>query len=222
MAENGNRAQQILDTALSLGELHSWEDLRLHQIADAMGITLDEVRVHYREKEDLVEAWFDRADSAMLRDAAAPDFALLPARARLYRLIMTWLDALGPHKRLTRQMISGKLEPGHLHIQIPAILRVSRTVQWIREGARIRTTYLQRALEEASLTSIYVATFVFWMADDSQGTVRTRRFLDRLLVNAETLSQWVFLGQAWSTTELPPLQTPRGAVPVTPPVGDVR
>jgi ubiquinone biosynthesis protein COQ9 len=206
MSDDRDLAQQILDNALLLAESRSWEGLRLHHVAEVMDIPLAEVHRHYREKEDLTDAWFDRADAAMLREASAPDFPLLPVRARIFRLIIAWLDALAPHRRVTRQMILGKLEPGHLHIQIPAVMRISRTVQWVREAARMNATYVQRAFEETTLTSIYLATFSYWMTDDSRGSVRTRQFLDSTLGGAETLSQWLTLGYAWSTTE--PLPRP--------------
>ena len=55
---------RILDKALEMGEAGQWEDVRLHAVADALDISLDEVRMHYAQKDDLVEAWFDRADQA--------------------------------------------------------------------------------------------------------------------------------------------------------------
>ncbi|MGH8651853.1 MAG: TetR/AcrR family transcriptional regulator [Gammaproteobacteria bacterium] len=185
MNEAIDRAQQMLDVALQLADGRSWESLRLHEVATAMGITLDEIREHYREKEDLVEAWFDRADSAALRDAATIEFQSLPTRERLHRIIMTWLQALAKHRRVTRQMIINKLEPGHLHFQIPALMRISRTVQWMREGAGLSASLPRRALEEAGLTSIYLATFICWMRDESPGSDDTRRFLDKLLTAAD-------------------------------------
>ena len=65
----------ILDTALRLADASSWEAVRLHQVAAALGISLDDIRSHYREKEDLVDAWFDRADRALLEQARLPDVA---------------------------------------------------------------------------------------------------------------------------------------------------
>ncbi|CAN5655137.1 MAG: TetR/AcrR family transcriptional regulator [Gammaproteobacteria bacterium] len=177
--------QRIVDAALALAEPRSWEVVRLHEVAEAAGITLDELRVYFREKEDIVEAWFDRADAAMLHAAAAPGFLSLTTRRRLQRVIMAWLNALAPHRRVTRQMISGKFEPGHLHIQIPGIMRVSRTVQWFREAAHRDASYVQRAFEEVATTGIYLATFCYWMRDDSPGSGATETFLERLLGIAE-------------------------------------
>ncbi len=185
-------SDRVIDAALAFAEEGSWETVRLHAVAARLGVTLDDLRRIFREKEDLVEAFFDRADEAMLHAAEAPGFVDLPTRVRLQRVIMAWLDALAPHRRVTRQMIAGKLEPGHLHIQIPGLLRISRTVQWMREAAYRDASYLRRALEEVATTSIYLATFVYWMRDGSPDSTDTRRFLERLLGIAEGASHTVF------------------------------
>lgn len=184
----------ILDAAIALGEQRHWEAVRLHDVADATGLTLDEIRHHFREKEDLVDAWFDRADGIMLRTSEAPGFGALSSRHRVQCLIMAWLDALAPHRTVTRQMIMARMEPGHVHIQIPGLMRVSRTVQWVREAAHRDATFVRRALEETGLTSIYLMTFFYWMRDDSPGSAKTRRFLDHKLRMAERLDHIVFRG----------------------------
>jgi ubiquinone biosynthesis protein COQ9 len=185
-------ADQIVDTAVELGEQRSWEAVRLHDVAASLAITLDDVRTYFREKEDLVDAWFERADSAMLRAAQASDFCYLTPRQRLHRLIMTWLGALYPYRKITRQMIYGKLEPGHIHIQVPGLMRISRTVQWMREAAGRDATYVRRAFEETGLTTIYLAAFLHWMNDSSSDSARTSRFLDVCLSLAENLDRAVF------------------------------
>jgi AcrR family transcriptional regulator len=202
---------RILDSALNLAEERSWEAVRLYDVAAATGMTLDDIRIHFREKEDLVEAWFDRADAAMLRDAGKPDFFSLSTRERLQQLITTWLDTLAPHRQVTRQMILAKCEPGHLHIQIPAVMRISRTVQWMREAAHQDATYLARALEETVLTGIYLTTFIYWMRDESLGSTRTRYLLASLLRAAEAMALW--LPGFGSKNEVPAVSRP-------PPIAD--
>ncbi|MGH8582889.1 MAG: TetR/AcrR family transcriptional regulator [Gammaproteobacteria bacterium] len=192
MTEPADLAARIVDQAIALAESGTWESVRLFDVAAGLGVTLDEVRVHFREKEALVEAWFDRADRALLQAAARPDFLALDTRQRLHSAIMCWLDALAAHRRVTRQMILGKLEPGHLHVQIPVVLRVSRTVQWIREAAQRDTATVRRTFEEIGTTSIYLATFGYWMSDDSPGSRDTRQFLDRLLGLAERTAHTIF------------------------------
>ena len=160
-------------------------------VAAGLKLSLNDVRAHFREKEDITDAWFDRADAAMLDEAARPGLSALSPRDRLHRLMMIWLAALQPHRRVTRQMIGGKLEPGHVHYQYAGLLRVSRTVQWWREAAQRDAVLPRRALEETALTAIYLAAFFCWMRDDSENAGRTSLFLDKLLARAERLARWV-------------------------------
>ena len=189
VTETGELARRIVDTAVELAEQSSWEAVRLHQVAEALGIGLDKVRRCFREKDELIDAWFERADDAALKLADSGELVELSPRERLFRLIMAWLDAQEAHRRVSRQMIQSKLEPGHLHIQIPALIRVSRTVQWMREGAGLQDAGVMRAVLETATTAIYLAAFVSWMGEDTAGSPRTRRLLDGLLAQAEAIMQ---------------------------------
>ena len=203
----GTSKQQIVDTAITLAEQGSWESVRLHDIADAMDIDLGEIRHHFREKDQLIDAWFDRADDAMLRRAADQQPESLSPGGRLHELMMAWLDALEPHRSVTRQMIAAKLEPGHLHIQFPAVMRISRTVQWMREGARLRDSGIARALTESGCTAIYLAGVAHWMVEDTPGSPRTRRLLSNALRRAESLVRMSPFARG-ASAQRPPASTP--------------
>ncbi|MEB2332305.1 MAG: TetR/AcrR family transcriptional regulator, partial [Nitrosomonas sp.] len=157
-----------------------------------LAVSLDEIRLYFREKDELIDAWFDRADSRMLKEAESAGFLDLVASERIHHLIMTWLDALAVQRKVTRQMIMSKLEFGHIHIQIPAVMRVSRTVQWVREAAQRDATFMRRALEESALTTIYLMTFFFWMRDASENSRHTRQFLKSHLTMAAWLGQKMY------------------------------
>jgi AcrR family transcriptional regulator len=183
-AMNSALRDSIVDTALALAGERSWEAVRLHDVAARLGIPLDSVRMHFREKEEIVDAWFDRADAALLARAHALAGRELASVERLETLLMAWFEALAPHRRVTRQMVLGKFEPGHLHYQIAGLLRVSRTVQWWREAAARDAVLPWRALEETALTSIYLAAFARFLADESPDYAGTRRLLVALLDTA--------------------------------------
>ncbi len=186
MNDTANR-QRIVDAAVALAEHKGWEAVRLHDVADRLSMSLEDIRLEFSEKDQLVDAWFDRADSAMLNDAATSAPVRLSRRLRFHRAMMAWLEALSGHRRVTRQMILGKLEPGHIHLQIPGLMRISRTVQWMREAAGYDADFPRRAIEETLHTSIYLATFTYWMFDGSANSERTDRFLRRRLNHAEIL-----------------------------------
>lgn len=189
MIEQDSIRDKIVDTALMLAGRRSWEALRLHDVALELGITLADIHRHFYEKEALVDAWFDRADYAMLTYATDPALLAVSPRERIKRLLLTWLGTLIVHRPVTRQMILSKLEPGHLHYQVGGLFRISRTVQWLREAARRDAVLPRRAIEETVLTGIYVTTFVYWMSDESLDSKATAALLDKLLASAERLER---------------------------------
>jgi len=180
-------SEVILDGALQLAEEIGWDRLTLHELADTLALSLRDIQAHYRQKDDLAEAWFDRADRALLDLADRPDWLDLTPRERLHAAIAAWLAALAPHRRLTADMLRYKLQPDHLHLQALGVARIRRTVQWIREVARLPARGLLRELQEVALTGIYLATFTRWLADDSADAAATHALLDRLLGAADWL-----------------------------------
>jgi hypothetical protein len=95
-------------------------------------------------------------------------------------------------------MLRYKLRPEHLHLQARALGRISRTVQWIREAAHLPSTGWRREIEEAVLTSIFLATVTVWLLDRSVGSARTHQLLERLLRGAERGAQWFGFGRKGS------------------------
>ena len=187
MEQPSSQAERILDTALELAENSSWEAVHLHQIADDLNITLDDIKQIYSSKDDLVEAWFDRADSVVLANYVSADFIAQTKRERLHKVIMLWFMSLSKHRTVSRQMLCYKFEFGHIHLQILGIMRISRTVQWFREAALIKTDNLQRILEEVCVTGIYLSSFVRWLFDDSTDSQRTSKYLERALEHVRSL-----------------------------------
>jgi len=184
MVTRADIKQRILGSALKLADERSWEELRLSDIAADLDISLFEVQQHFRQKDDLVEAWFDRADQTMLQ-LPREELAEMSLADRLHMIIFTWLDALAKHKTITREMLWYKLEPLHIHLQFQALLRISRTVQWIQELAGLKAQYTKRIAEEIGLTSIYLCAFLYWLQDSSTKQKRTRSFLKRKLSRIE-------------------------------------
>lgn len=187
MNNHADISQLILDKAMELAGGKSWETLRLYEVAEALEISLDDIRQHYPQKDDLVDAWFDRADQAMLVFASSGQLQQYPIRERIKQVYMAWLGSLAPYRKVTGDMLLYKLEPAHIHLQFLGLLRISRTVQWMREAIMSNTTHLCRISEEVGLTSIYVATFIYWLGDDSFESKKTQAFLEKQLIRAESL-----------------------------------
>jgi ubiquinone biosynthesis protein COQ9 len=192
-----DRRRDIVHAALGLGaKAGSWDAVHVHDIARAAGVSMEELARHFPDKDAIAEGCFDEADAALLAVGEQGGWAALPAAERLSRAIMAWLDVLAPHRHLVRGMLRYKMHPEHLHLQARGIARISRTVQWIREVSLLPAAGWRRELEEAALTSIYLATLGCWLADDTLGSVRTRRLLRVLLANAEGAATLLAFGAA--------------------------
>jgi len=164
--------ENILDAALRCAADGHWEQLRLTDVAAALDATLADIHTHFPDKEALVDALWDRADRAMLQHAGDAAVQILPVPERIEALVFAWLAPLAAHRRSVREMLLVRLEPGHVHIQLPTLLRVSKTVQWLREAAGLRATFAWRALEESALTALFVATVTAWLRDNGERTAR--------------------------------------------------
>jgi AcrR family transcriptional regulator len=175
----------ILDKALDMGEQADWGAVQLHEVAHALGLTLAEVRAHYEHKDALAEAWFDRADAAMLAMAETPGWLAQTPRQRLYRAICAWLDALAVHRRPTVSMLVYRVHPEHLHLQALGVMRISRTVQWMRDVAMLPEAGWRREVGEAMLTGVFLATLGRWVVEGDGRGEAAKRLLDRLLGLAE-------------------------------------
>jgi ubiquinone biosynthesis protein COQ9 len=176
----------ILEVALQLASRRSWDELHLYEVAREMGMGLADIQRHYGDKDEIADAWFDVADAALLRLAHTPGWQQFPQRDRLQLAYAAWLEALAPHRRITREMLGYKLQPEHVHLQVRGVMRVSRTVQWIREAALLPEVGWRRELAEAVLTSIFLTVFTHWLFDESPGGRRTQRLLGTLLTAAHT------------------------------------
>lgn len=177
---------QILDTALQLAAASSWEQSRLCDIASALNCPLSALYQQISTKDQLADAWFDRADQQMLSHS----YQGLSASERLYLAISSWLNAMAPYQQQTGQMLLYKLEPGHVHLQAAALLRISATVQWLREAAALSASGMARIGQELALSALFVGVFVHWLNDRSDGQQQTLQLLQQKLNAGDKLGLW--------------------------------
>ncbi len=188
---DGREAERILDAALCLADAEGWNNLRLRTVAEASGVTLAELRRHYRDQDAIADAWFRRAQDAML--AAPPtDFFERPVRDRLMFLLERWFGALAPHHRVTADMLRAKMWYAHPHHYVPMVFNLSRLIQWLRDAAGMDAGGRQRQIEEIGLSLLFVAALRLWCRDDSAEQERTHAWLDRRLRQADRSAACMF------------------------------
>lgn len=194
-AEAANLPTRIVDTAVALAEEVGWDAVRLSEVAERLKLSMAELTGHYRDKDAVADAWFTRARDAML--ATPPkDFTALPAETRVHQLMMRWFDALADHREITGQMLREKLHPPHPHHWVPMIFNLSRTIQLLRDAARLEARGRRRQAEEIGLSALFLATLRFWLRDDSPDQAETRAYLGRRLARGDRL-----LARLWGKSE---------------------
>lgn len=185
-AKSGDLDQQIVDRALGLAAEVGWEGVRLRRVAEDLEITLPELRSRTRDLDAVADAWFVRALDAMLAQTEA-GFADLPARERIYLVMVRWFEAQRDERPIVGQMLSAKLYPSHPHHWVPMIFHLSRLIQWVRDAAGLDAGGKRRQVEEVGLTLLFLATLRVWLGDETDDLAATRRFLRRRLSEADTL-----------------------------------
>ena len=185
-------ADRIVDATLEIADEHGWDAVRLYQVADRLGLSLERIYQHYPDLDAVANAWLIRADQAMLAVRKRADFKALPAQERLYAAMMAWFGVLGTRRRVLRAILLYKLAPAHIHLQAAAVVATSRRVQWLREAAALNATGTQKSVEEVGLTALFVATLAVWLGDASPEIERTRRFLQHRLNTADRLMARLF------------------------------
>jgi AcrR family transcriptional regulator len=183
--------ERVVDAVITLAEEVGWENVRLRIVAERLDVSLAEIGSRFRDLDAVADAWFARARQAMLAPVP-PEFASLPARQRLETLLLRWFDATSTHRRISVQMLAGKLWPFHPHQWAPLVFNLSRTILWLRDAAALDAGSPRRELEEVGLTWLFLFTLLVWAGDESEGQARTRRFLHRRLADADVLMTLLF------------------------------
>ena len=88
-----SRRDRIVGAALELAEESDWANVRLHQVADRLGLSLAVVRAEFRDRDAIADAWFARALDELLSAPAAEVAGRRPPE-RLQSVVMRWFDAL--------------------------------------------------------------------------------------------------------------------------------
>lgn len=198
MAARKNIRDRIVDTALKIADEKGWGRVRLHDIADRLDVGLEDIHRHFRELDEVGDAWFARADTAMLKIGGKAGFAELPAAERLHQAIACWLDVLAPHRRVARDILTYKLRWPHVHLTAALVVRLSQTVHWLREATGLDAAGRQKQVEETGLSMLFASTVAYWLYDGSEDQRRTREFLRRGLARSDRL-----MAQLWRPRRKP-------------------
>ncbi len=129
---------------------------------------------------DMIGAWFATVDAEMAAKLPSESLAAMKIRARITALVETRLTLLAPHREALRRAQAILALP----INLPASLQLgwnAADAMW-RAAGDTSTDYNHYS-KRAILASVYAATLLTFVNDESQDWAETRAFLGRRIEN---------------------------------------
>jgi AcrR family transcriptional regulator len=179
----GDPARRIIDTAFALAAERGWRDLSLAEIAEAAKLPLSTVYPVFSSKQAILSGFARQVDAAMLAEGA--EDLDLPARDRLFDMIMRRFDALQPYKEGLGAILQDQLcDP---LATCCGLDRLGRSMAATLEAAGFSTTGCRGVLRIKGLSAIYLSAVRVWLRDDSEDMAKTMAHLDKQLGRIDSL-----------------------------------
>lgn len=175
---DGGALESLTDAALALAPETGWRGLSLRRVCDEAETPLQDLPAGVRSSFDLLLAYVDRVDRAVLAAAAdlRPDEA---AKDRLFEVMMARFDAMSDHRAaMARAHRDYARDPAGVML----VARTARSVRRGLEAAGFATGGARGALFAQGATAAFLRTLPIWF-EDEPGLSKTMAALDARLRN---------------------------------------
>jgi ubiquinone biosynthesis protein COQ9 len=175
---------KLLDALLPHTGFDGWTRKALRQALTDLGRDPDEAPLLFAGDADMIEASFALADQRMIEAAAGLGGGLT---ARVRGTVLLRLEQMAGDKEALRRAMARLALPG----QAPRRLRIiAATTDSIWFAARDKSADFSWYTKRLSLGTIWLATLLFWLRDDSPEAEGTIAFLDRRLKAAGQIGKF--------------------------------
>lgn len=154
-----------------------WSDEALAMAANELGVPPARARIAFPGGAmEMIDAWFDRVDVAMLHAFPAERIAGMKIRERISELVLFRLTLMHPHREALRRAYAILARPQN----VPAAAKLAwRAADRMWRVAGDRATDYNHYTKRALLTGVYGSTSLVFIDDDSEDLADTRAFLSR-------------------------------------------
>ena len=154
-----------------------WGEAALAMAAGELGVPAERARLAFSGgAAEMIDAWFDWVDKAML-DAFPPEkVAAMKIRDRIRNLLLFRLQTLLPYREALRRALA--------ILALPRNAPTAAALAW-RSADRIwrlagdTATDFNHYSKRAILIGVYGSTTMIFLGDESEDLAETRAFLDR-------------------------------------------
>jgi len=164
-----------------------WSEAAVAMAAAQLGVPAERARLAFPEGAvQMIDAWFDAIDQAMLRAFPAERIAALKIRERIRDLILFRLEAIAPQREALRRALAILAVPQNA----PAAARLAwRSADRIWRLAGDTVTDFNHYSKRGLLIGVYASTSLVFLDDESAGLADTHAFLDRRIGDVMRIEQ---------------------------------
>ncbi len=173
---------KIIDATLSLLGEKGWAEVSLESIAGEAGIRLPQLRDAYDGRVAVLQDFARRTDRHVLENLD-PAMADEPARERLFDILFSRFEALGPYRSALRNLAASMLRDPVLALEMNR--SVTGSMGWMLSAAGIGHAGPGGLVRAQGLAIVWGQVMRVWLDDDDPGHARTMAELDRRLRRAE-------------------------------------
>jgi ubiquinone biosynthesis protein COQ9 len=155
-----------------------WTERAIAMGAADLGVPADRARLAFKGAVDMIDAWFDALDKAMLTAFPPETIAEMKVRDRIRALVLFRLEALAPRREALRRALSILAMPQNA----PAAANLAwRSADRIWRTAGDTATEFSHYTKRATLIAVYASTTLVFLDDAGDDLADSRAFLDRRL-----------------------------------------
>jgi AcrR family transcriptional regulator len=176
---------KVIDALLSLAAERRWEEVTLQALAERAGMTLSTLRAAYDGRLSVLADFVRRTDERVLA-AVDLDMAEEAPRERLFDVLFSRFEALGPHRQAVRNIGEAARRDPLLALELNRIGVGS--MAWMLTAAGISSTGGAGLLRAQALALVMARVIRVWLEDKDPGLARTMAELDTRLRQAERMA----------------------------------
>ncbi len=154
-----------------------WSEAALAMAAAELGVPAGRARLAFPQgAAQMIDAWFDWIDKAMLEAFPPERIAATKIRDRISALVLFRFAAIAPHREALRRAVAVLAMPQNA---LAAARLAWRSADRIWRVAGDTATDFNHYSKRAILVGVYGSTTFTFLDDDSEGMAETAAFLGR-------------------------------------------
>ena len=173
----------ILETALEMFGERGYEETTMRAIAEKAGVAIGNTYYHFRSKEHLIQAYYERMHEIHLESCAELLKRERALKGRLLGVMAQILENMAPYHQFAGILFKTAADPqSPLNPFSPESEHARRaSIELFAQVAQGTKTKIppDLAAELPTLLWLYhMGIVLFWIHDDSRGQSRTRRLME--------------------------------------------